>query len=1263
MNIHKIEEVLKQIEENKNYKDFTKLLSYEKRKKLLQLLTEREEVNTLDDNLLINYFTEEEATDIYNNEFYKLNADFKYVLMCNLNLRQVKEIFEDHTINNVPEKVIRSILIKLSSDEEKIEFVEKYFKNLSNYEEIKVHVFASLKDDNLKLKYLDIITDDNLKLQYLDRISDDNLKLKYIGSIIGDNYKSYVLEGLKDDNLKLQYLDIITDDNYKADILLSLKDDNLKLQSMNKIIDDYAKATVLASLKDDNLKLKYLDIITDDNYKAYVFVSLKDDNLKLQHLDIITDDNYKSYVLASLKDDNLKLQYLGAIADDNYKAYVLERLKDDNLKLQYLDAIIDDYAKAIVLESLKDDNLKLQYLDAITDNNYKAYVLASLKNDNLKLQYMDTITDDNLKLQYLRYPGIFSDNYYKVHVLISLKDDNLKLQHLDSVTYDNYKVNVFLSLKDDNLKLQHLDKIKGDYHKAIVLTKLKDDNLKLHHIDKITNQDNKIMVIESIKNLKIRLDALLFLDDLTSYCIEADWLNKLENINDDIHKEIIKKIAQENNLNYDNLLKLFLKFGYNIKYASDNLEKIVNLKPNEFEKIIQIIDVWENSKLTMTDVNSVIITLYEREFRLKNRKVILTFPILKDLIKNKDKEKILNIFSEINKNIDINDILKKYNLNFEIFINGLLENEDNKFLIDVLHEITGKYLDRMRALYVSERSKSATSELNLDYDYDKKYLISNLFQKYDVKYIYDFIKKGINDKLLDDNEIELLNNDLLFIECLKFKKGNEDYSKDEFPKIKVKLRALNGILNKLYEEKKLDFLGDKEAGNIIFKPKETISSDFIKLINELDIDMLNDKLFSNPKLYNKLINILKKHKFMNWSDTFEKLLESTDFNFKERDIAVLINYFYDFYPKLEEKQQQKNREVRLSDIFDEVKTYGSSSVKYNYLLGTEDSKLIISNPSPNSSGLKVDERLKKIPDEILIQYKRKYITVPPMNEDILLENGKKIHVDIGDTTSSINLTYGERTGSCMRIGGVGDSLFDFCLENENGFHIKFINPITGDFISRVSGFRNGNTVFLNQLRDSLDKNISNSDLISVVDIVARKIVELTKESNYPIKNVIISDGYVMEIRKNKNTILNCGDIKEGYYDFYSDVSCTNAIYLEENDEIKLGPEKAEKYDVLRKKIVCYENPKDVIDQIQKFNLINGLLKGKSLGDITLISEETIMNIEKIYVAEDFLLAYDYSGNIILKLILDREEYFKEKANFEINTLINILNENERGKTK
>ena len=173
-------------------------------------------------------------------------------------------------------------------------------------------------------------------------------------------------------------------------------------------------------------------------------------------------------------------------------------------------------------------------------------------------------------------------------------------------------------------------------------------------------------------------------------------------------------------------------------------------------------------------------------------------------------------------------------------------------------------------------------------------------------------------------------------------------------------------------------------------------------------------------------------------------------------------------------------------------------------------------------------------------------------------------------------------------------------------------------------------------------------MIEAIKVVAKELVELTKTSEYPIKNVVISDGYVME-GKEKN-LLNVENVKEGYKYFYSDVQNNNAIYLENNDKIELGPEKAVKYEVSRKKAVRYENLSEINEQIQRFNLINGLLLGTSLGDIPLVDENNIGNIQKLYVGEDFLLAFDFAGNIIIESILERDEYFKEKAKKEIDEI-------------
>ena len=89
---------------------------------------------------------------------------------------------------------------------------------------------------------------------------------------------------------------------------------------------------------------------------------------------------------------------------------------------------------------------------------------------------------------------------------------------------------------------------------------------------------------------------------------------------------------------------------------------------------------------------------------------------------------------------------------------------------------------------------------------------------------------------------------------------------------------------------------------------------------------------------------------------------------------------------------------------------------------------------------------------------------------------------------TINLTLGERTDACMRVYGHANSLLTFTCTNPKGFHIRFENE-DGEFISRVTGYRLGNTVILNQLRLSLDNNITNADIenLKALDIYVRNL--------------------------------------------------------------------------------------------------------------------------------------------------------------------------------
>ena len=83
------------------------------------------------------------------------------------------------------------------------------------------------------------------------------------------------------------------------------------------------------------------------------------------------------------------------------------------------------------------------------------------------------------------------------------------------------------------------------------------------------------------------------------------------------------------------------------------------------------------------------------------------------------------------------------------------------------------------------------------------------------------------------------------------------------------------------------------------------------------------------------------------------------------------------------------------------------------------------------------------------------------------------------------------------------------MEDENGFHVQFTDPDTGEFVSRVSGFRNGNSVFLNQLRFSKSAKYSNANVVEACKLIATDIISSTKDSSTPVENVFISGDYSM----------------------------------------------------------------------------------------------------------------------------------------------------------
>jgi len=248
-----------------------------------------------------------------------------------------------------------------------------------------------------------------------------------------------------------------------------------------------------------------------------------------------------------------------------------------------------------------------------------------------------------------------------------------------------------------------------------------------------------------------------------------------------------------------------------------------------------------------------------------------------------------------------------------------------------------------------------------------------------------------------------------------------------------------------------------------------------------------------------------------------------------------------------------------------------------------------------------EKRIDKATQLLSTIRNRQFVTIPPTDNNYNLSNGKTINIVAGNISNPINLTLGERTGACMRIGGAGDSLFNFCLENENGFHVRFHDPVTGNFISRVSGFRNGNTVFLNQLRESKNSNYSDEDLVEACKLLANEMVEKTKGDSVPIDNVVISPDLAMQASRMVVHDIKARNFREGLPRFFTDVD-EMAIVLATSSkeqpfkEFKPGNDKVTRYNVERdKKRVLYNS--ECIDYINHIHTMDEILSGKKIEDV------------------------------------------------------------------
>ena len=1128
-------------------------------------------------------------------------------------------------------------------------------------------------DSDLRNKLIDILNGDDFKNQINLLTLEEKINIissyDYIGELVMEEcsnkgIKLFINEEIvkywQDDlGVVIRSLWKFTNDNFfwfninREKFLMNICD--VPDSYLKQYYFDFNDLFVLQYIKDDNIIMElinnYLTIDESLTLLCRLFIRRNIDNIIE---DMLNNKKYKSIygeLLTLFNDESKIIQYLDRLSKYD-KSGVVAKIKDEKIKKEALNSL--KFGKGEVIASLKSDKEKEEYLKKIKRQFYInrndkmediAIIVASFDDFNYMKKYVNYLNNEKMKYNYLK----------KISMVNSMKNGELALfdELILSINNEKYicdllcdyilvhkrlSTNLNMDLTKKLIdKINNQDLLVGAYFyeevQELILKKLDQK-----HINKIVREN--MGYLDNYNILKYIEDDALFFEAIAHYNYDSKYIDDM--------LPIFERFSKRYNLNLEHLIALAKISNCNIlNYYNDNIMKTVNLDDESFEKYISIF-ANKNNKMDKSTLSTILTSILQRKFSITEEELVNIFA---DTLHNVEDNNISDAMNKINKvceSLNIDD----YGISKDTLINGLLAKDEN--VIKVFNKMTNDYLRLERNIYVDNHMNEIINMVTKA-SFEKKSLINFLIKVTPVDIILSDLDKSQNyinnyDDVFTTEEKELLEDNELLKKIIKFKKNLID-AKELDIRTKQKLKVFNDLYFKYNVIKYSDCLKAPFSKDVtIERSLYEENKEFLAcLIANINTDKMEKLVFDNPKLYQELLKYLDKYKITCMNDVFAKAFEMADVDFDASLLGSLISNF-ELIMKTKKEEMDKGNNFGFMDELKFADVLNSDAGIYSILLGKDNYRFIKGNPGPNSSSMNKKDRLNRAIELLKEMHKRKYITVPPIDENIKLKSNKDINILLGDTSSLMNLTFGERTGACMRIGGAGSSLFDFCLLNENGFHISFNHPTTGKLISRISGFRNGNTIFLNQLRTSLDNEYTNEDLIEACKIIGKKIIEKTKDSKYPIVNVVASDGYVFS--GSKTIDLGINNCKKGFPYFYTDVNRDAVVVATANNDellpIKLGPNNSEKYEVMRKKPIKYYN-RDAIENMLHLEVLDKFYSNIDITDIDLNKRDDVLFA---YVSEDWYVAVLDNYEIISYVSNNSNNI--ELANEEMNKYFNTI---------
>lgn len=982
----------------------------------------------------------------------------------------------------------------------------------------------------------------------------------------------------------------------------------------NKFED--ATVGIMVNLADRKHFFCLLNLLSKDN-KVKELLKLDASIVKYVCTDIFNTDELRVNFIHTIEKSKEKCELLeGAINS------IIRNIKDFNLKLKCIDEVSNVYPTEELhklIDIINEKSLNDYFNNPKLSDLTKSILILRCSNAQLAKEYFLKLNDDFAKVNASRR---FSKSF--------LKESNTFLSPNGTQLDNNFSF--------EDIKYM-LSSIKGSNSRTSMLLNYTDE-IKYKFLPFLSEEEKTDLLI-SINDKKLLFNGLSYLRSRLSVLRTLTFYKGEFPRYSEEYNKILTLYASMYNINVNHLIELSKATSLEIVHylSNKNIVSLLSMNDEDFNKFIAIFNT-DNTKLSNHTLNNIFDTFANKSFDFKFEYIMQYYNDTIVFSKNGEEKNAKDILQKIFRELGQDEVIKGYTVD-SLF--NLL-SESNLKALDDFYNICKQYTKVKKEKEV----KRFITKFNgyLDDTFEVTSSIKEILKRGDIEWVYENYLLNMMDKF-NDKEKQLLSNRDLFNKIYQFKLNPTAIS----PNIKPNMFAFDRIMDKFYHFYKDDdeiiaMLTNSNINKVHVIP-EPDSKFLIDVMSYVNASELKRKILDNDDLYKRINECFKKYGFLAFNKKIKAIQYDADaYCDPEIVSSILLNY-----EDIIEGLHDMNTSTSMISILDSADTYSESSKVYKCIFKEENFRYITLNPAPNRGKALRSERREESVINYIKSFYRERVAVPSFDE-VFETNGKKLNVVVGNFTNPINLTLGERTKSCMRIASVGDDLYHFCLNNDNAFHIVLTDPETGKFISRASGFRNGNTIFLNQLRESVSSEYDSEDLVATIKNVASKFIEMTKDSEHPIENVFISPDLAMEKYKHKTKKIGISNIFKDMsekIEFYNLRPSMTVLLASSNGEsyapIKLGNQNVDYYPVQRDKVRLADNPIEAVNHIEA---INQLLCGKRIEDIKLLEDE----FEVCYYGEDWYVAIGKDGNILKKVMRKSKDF--ESAFKEMEIVLNNL---------